>query len=169
MGALYSDVQAVAEALSPLEKELLKLAGKGLSAVEIGNKVNIPPEQAIIRVRELLSRRDVWSERERFALYLDDLYELKDWLQSEVRATGDPRAVANLIRALEQLGKTLTTAAELNRDAATIVTETQAKFLVGVIVTAFDYAKDALAEEYPDLPIEVIDRKFREGIALARG
>ena len=45
MGALYSDVQAVAEALSPLEKELLKLAGKGLSAVEICNKVNIPPEQ----------------------------------------------------------------------------------------------------------------------------
>lgn len=167
MTAYFSDETGITDALSPLEGELLKLAGQGLSAAEIGRKVNLPPERALLRVRELLERRDVWSERERFALYMDDLYDLKTWLQTEARASGDQRTVANLLRALEQLGKTLMHVSELNRDSASIITETQAKFLVGIIVRAFDYAKAELEAEFPDLPMEIIDQKFREGLVLA--
>lgn len=167
VNAYYRDSVGIGEGLSPLDKQLLKLAGSGKSPVEMGLAVNLPPEQVLLRVRELLESRDVWSERERFLMYLDDLYKIKDDLQREVALTGDPKAVSNLLRALEQLGKTLLTVAEMNRDTATVVTETQARFLVGLIVESFEYAKRSLAEEYPDLPVELFDAKLREGLALA--
>lgn len=163
--SVYSNkVEPYSDGLSPLDERLLKLASQGKSAQEMATAVNMLPADALLRVREILSSRDIWSERERFLMYLDDLYSLKEVLNTEARATNNQQAYSNLIRALDQLGRTLKDVTSMSDRVADKITETQAKFLVGVVVSAFDYAKSRLAEEYPDVPWEVVNEKLREGL-----
>jgi len=152
-------------ALSTLDKELIKHAANGKSPAEIGALLNIPAPQVHLRTKEILASRDVWTERERFLLYLQDIYELKDLVTVQVKASLDPKDTSNLIRILEQLGKALQGVSKANREIADTISESQAKFMLEMIVRAFDYAKDQLGNEFPDVPWPVIDTKFREGLA----
>jgi uncharacterized protein with HEPN domain len=52
-----------------------------------------------------------------------------------------------------------------NKDIADTVSESQAKFMLELIVRAFDYAEDQLANKHPDLPWAEINSTFREGLA----
>ena len=152
--------------LSPLDNELIKHAANGKSPLEISAILNIPAPQVQLRTKEILSSRDVWTERERFLLYLQDIYDLKDTLTSTVKSTGDSRDTSNLIRIIEQLGKALQGVSAASKDIADQVSETQARFMLTMIVRAFDYAKDQLANvPLEERTWEVIDSKFREGLA----
>lgn len=151
--------------LSPLDQELIKHAANGKSPAEIAAILNIPAPQVQLRTKEILSSRDVWTERERFLLYLQDIYDLKDLLTTQVKSSLDARDTSNLIRIIEQLGKALAGVAAASKKLEDNVSETQAKFMLTLIIRAFEYAKDQLANEYQDLPWEVIDSTFREGLA----
>lgn len=157
--------QDLTVAYSPLDAELIRYAAGGKSAKELAALCNIPAEQALLRVKEILESRDVWTERERFLLYLQDIYDLKDTLKQKVEYSQDSKDTANLISLLSQLGKALTNVSKANREISGVVTEVQAKFMLELVVRAFDYAKKELASQYDDLPWEVIDSAFREGLA----
>jgi hypothetical protein len=151
--------------LSSLDQDLIRHAASGKSPAEIGALLNIPAPQVQLRTKEILLSRDVWTERERFLLFLQDIYELKDLLTVQVKASLDPKDTSNLIRILEQLGKTLQSVSKANKDIADTVSESQAKFMLELIVRAFDYAEDQLANKHPDLPWAEINSTFREGLA----
>ena len=152
--------------LSSLDQELIKHAANGKSPSEISAILNIPAPQVQLRTKEILSSRDVWTERERFLLYLQDIYDLKDLVTQQVKGSLEAKDVSNLIRIIEQLGKALSGVAAASKNLEDNVSETNARFMLNMIVRAFDYAKDQLG----NVPIEertweVIDSKFREGLA----
>jgi hypothetical protein len=59
--------------LSSLDQELIRHAASGKSPAEIGALLNIPAPQVQLRTKEILLSRDVWTERERFLLFLQDI------------------------------------------------------------------------------------------------
>lgn len=148
--------------LSPLDEELIKLASQHKSPREIGKQLNIPADEALIRINEILDSRDVYDARQLFLMYLDDLYELKNMLQADVKNYRDPKAVTNLIRVLEQLGKALENANENNQKIASELTVKQSDFMVQMIVSAFEYAQ----KRFTDVRWEDITPVFREGLIL---
>lgn len=151
--------------ISRLDANILRLAANGKSPKEIGAELHLPAEQVMLRAREILESRDVWSERERFLLYMQDLYELKDDLQKQAKNDpGNARTVSNLIRALEQLGKSLERVSKINNELDDAISTQHAKQMLSWIVQAFNYAQHTLEEQYPELPWQTIDEKFREGL-----
>lgn len=151
--------------LTKLDKRLLKEAGNGKSPVEIGLAVNLPPEQVLLRVQTILQDRDVWTERERRLMLLDDLYSLKDQLQTRVEGLLDPKDTANLLRVLKQLSEVTDQHAKMNNDWDEQASRVQARILLDLIVQAFDYAKNLLRDEHPEMDLKVIDSAFRAGLA----
>ena len=152
--------------LSVLDEQLIRLASQHKSPKEIGRVLNLPADEVLFRINEILESRDVYDARQLFLLYLDDLYDLKNTLQETVRASGDQQAVSNLVRVLDQLGKALDKASSANRAIGFEISEAQTALMVRLIVQAFEYAKEHSDASVPWAEVEPV---FREGLMLDAG
>lgn len=152
--------------LSVLDEQLIRLASQHKSPKEIGRVLNLPADEVLFRINEILESRDVYDARQLFLLYLDDLYDLKNTLQETVRASGDQQAVSNLVRVLDQLGKALDKASAANRAIGFEISEAQTALMVRLIVQAFEYAKEHSDASVPWAEVEPV---FREGLMLDAG
>lgn len=155
------------QGLTKSDSIIIELAAAGKSPAEIEAVTRIPAAQVILRTQAILHDRDVWTEHERFMLFLDDIYGLKARLTEQSKATMDPKDTANLIRVLEQLGKALERQSKVAVDISDKISRTQAAWMLKLVIAGFDRAKELLAAEYPDVDIDVIEAAFREGLADA--
>lgn len=71
-------------ALSLRDNMLLQAAADGLSGEEMEARYGIPAAEAVLRVREILKSRDIWSELEQEQLLLADLQKLKQKIMDRV-------------------------------------------------------------------------------------
>ena len=156
------------KALTIRDETLLKLAANGASGQEIAEAVGMSPEAAILRIREIIQSRDVWDDVEREKLLLQSLYDLKGRMEKNLdNITGDPKMLDQYRKILESLGTQLDRRSRVNDSDLQKVTEAQARVLIQLVNAGYQSARKALAAEYPDVDLEVIDVKFSEGMEKA--
>jgi hypothetical protein len=148
---------------SLMDQRLIDCAANGLSAQEIERELDVPAAQAIVRIRELLRSRDIWSEVERKQLLIESLYKLKSKAERALDPD-NPKSVEANMKILVELGKRLDVASQINESDLDRLTTMQAQKLLQLFVLAPDRAKDILQEAYPDGVIEDIDAALREGL-----
>jgi len=151
-----------------LDEALLRAAASGKSGDEIARETGIPAAQAVVHVKGLLARRDVWSEVEQRQLLLHQLHELKDSLAEAAISLKDPDSARLLLKTLEVIGKRLDSQ-QVNLDSQVLrLTEFQQSVLLRAMDAALKFAKSELQERYPDVEPVQLDAIVAEGLLLAK-
>lgn len=154
--------------ISLLDDTLIHLAAAGASGDEIELKTGIPAAQAIDHVKQLMKKRDIWTEVEQRQLLLFELNELKDSLRINAVQMQDPEAGRLMLKTLELIGKRLDSEkGKINTDVLRL-SEFQQKILLRAMDAALDFAKKELAERYPEVPKGELDEMIAEGLYRAK-
>lgn len=154
--------------ISLLDEALLRAAASGKSGEEIAILTGVPAAQAVVHVKDLLQRRDVWSEVEQRQLLLHQLHELKDSLTEAAVRLHDPDAARLLLKTLELIGKRLD-AQQTTLDSEVLrLSEFQQSVLLRAMDSALNFAKRELAERYPDITSGELDELVAEGLLRAK-
>lgn len=154
--------------VSLLDETLLRAAAAGKSGEEIERLTGIPAAQAVVHVKNLLARRDVWSDVERRQLLIHELNELKSSLQHNAVELKDPVSARLLLQTLSELGRRLDSQ-QLQVDEQVLrLSEYQQGVLLRAMDAALGFAKRQLKEQYPDVDGSVLDELVGEGLMLAK-
>jgi hypothetical protein len=154
--------------VSLLDETLLRAAASGKSGEEIERITGIPAAQAVVHVKNLLARRDVWSEVEQRQLLIHELNGLKDSLVQNAVEFKDPVSARLLLQTLQELGRRLDShKASLDADVLRLSVYQQ-----GVMLRAMDaalnFAKGELRERFPDVSTDDLDALVGEGLLRAK-
>lgn len=158
----------MSKAISVIDEILLRAAAGGKSGEEIEEITGIPAAQALEKVKQLLSSRDVWSEMEQRQLLLQEMHELKDSLRASAIEGQDPEAARVLLRTLEVIGKRLDTQQTVLDANMIKLSIFQQKILLRAMDAALDFAKGELAERYPQIEVGELDELVANGLQKAR-
>lgn len=154
--------------ISLLDDTLIHLAASGASGEEMEMKTGIPAAQAIDHVKQLMKKRDIWTEFEQRQLLLLELNELKDSLRANAVQMQDPDSARLLLKTLELIGKRLDSeSTKINEDVLRL-SEFQQKILLRAMDAALNFAKGQLAQKYPDVSRKELDELVAEGLQLAK-
>jgi hypothetical protein len=154
--------------VSLLDETLIHLAASGSSGEEMEMKTGIPAAQAIDHVKQLMKKRDIWTEVEQRQLLLFELNELKESLYMNAVQMQDPDSARLLLKTLEIIGKRLDSEKSKVTDQVLKLSEYQQKILLKAMDAALDFAKGQLAERYPDVPKAELDEMIAEGLYRAK-
>jgi hypothetical protein len=154
--------------ISLLDDTLIHLAASGASGDEIELKTGIPAAQAIDHVKQLMKKRDIWTEVEQRQLLLFELNELKDSLRMNAVQMQDPEAGRLMLKTLELIGKRLDSEKGKVTDQVLRLSEFQQKILLRAMDAALNFAKQELAERYPEVPRHELDELVAEGLFRAK-
>lgn len=154
--------------ISLLDDTLIHLAASGASGEEIEVKTGIPAAQAIDHVKQLMKRRDIWTELEQRQLLLFELNELKDSLRINAVQMQDPDSARLLLKTLELIGKRLDSEKGKIDQEVLRLSEFQQKVLLRAMDSALSFAKKQLAEKYPDVQKDELDELVAQGLYLAK-
>jgi hypothetical protein len=154
--------------ISLLDDTLIHLAASGASGEEIELKTGIPAAQAIDHVKQLMKKRDIWTEVEQRQLLLFELNELKDSLRLSAVQLNDPEAGRLMLKTLELIGKRLDSEKGKINDQVLRLSEFQQRILLKAMDAALDYAKKQLAERYPDVSRSDLEELVAEGLYRAK-
>lgn len=154
--------------ISLLDDTLIHLAASGASGEEMEMKTGIPAPQAIDHVKQLMKKRDIWTEFEQRQLLLLELNELKDSLRANAVQMQDPDSARLLLKTLELIGKRLDSeSTKINEDVLRL-SEFQQKILLRAMDAALNFAKSQLAQRYPEVSRQELDELVAEGLQLAK-
>ena len=128
----------------------------------------IPAAQAVMHVKQLLSRRDIWSEIERRQLLLHELNDLKDSLSSRAIELQDDDSARLLLKVLQEIGRRLDSEKQSIEVDMIKLNEYQQRVMLKAMDAALNFAKGELASRYPDMPKEELDDLVMEGLVKAR-
>lgn len=154
--------------VSLLDETLIHLAASGASGEEMEMKTGIPAAQAIDHVKQLMKKRDIWTEVEQRQLLLFELNELKESLHMNAVQMQDPDSARLLLKTLEIIGKRLDSEKGKVNDQVLRLSEFQQKILLRAMDSALDFAKAQLSERYPDVPRSELDELVAEGLYRAK-
>lgn len=154
--------------VSVLDETLIHLAASGASGEEMEIKTGIPAAQAIDHVKQLMKKRDVWTELEQRQLLLLELMELKDSLKANAVQFQEPDAQRLLLKTLELIGKRLDSEKGKVNDQILKLSEFQQKILLRAMDSALNFAKGELAERYPEVAKDELDELVAEGLFRAK-
>lgn len=145
------------------------MASDGKSGQEMSTATGLPAAKALIRVKEILRERDIWSEVERRAMLMDDLYELKRRVQDQLRDVTwlDDKQILALTKVIQTLDETLEKNGKITDELVNKVSGAQAAAMLRLIDSAFKRAKKALAEQYPTLELGTLQQAFQAGLTEA--
>ena len=146
--------------LSLRDNAILQAFANGLSPEEVEKKFGIPAAEAVIRTREILRSRDIWSQIEQRQLLLEDLQRLKVSLMDKANDAEDAAWASVLLRTLKEIGNILDKQTRFSDEDIERVTSAQMKVLLNLVVTAFGAAKAALERDYPDVDVQEIEDVF---------
>jgi hypothetical protein len=132
-------------------------------------KTGIPAAQAIDHVKQLMKKRDIWTEIEQRQLLLLELNELKDSLRLNAVQMQDPDSARLLLKTLELIGKRLDSEKNKVTEQVLRLSEFQQKVLLRAMDAALDFAKNSLSERYPEVPRNELDEMVAQGLYLAKG
>lgn len=159
----------MASGLSLLDETLISLAASGASGEEMEQRSGVPAERAVAHVKDLMRRRDVWSEVEQRQLLLFELNGLKDSLSDAALRLRDPEAARLLLKTLELIGRRLD-AQQSRLDADVLrLSEFQQGVLLRAMDAALGFAKRELRERYPMVDAAELDGLVAEGLLRAKG
>lgn len=154
--------------VSLLDETLIRAAASGKSGEEMESLTGVPAAQAVLHVKQLLSRRDIWNEVERRQLLLHELNELKQSLSDAAITMRDEDSAKLLLKVLQEIGKRLDSErTKLDTDIIKL-SEYQEKVLLRAMDAALDFAKKELAQRYPLVPKEELDELVIEGLVRAK-
>lgn len=155
-------------AVSLLDETLISLAASGCSGEEMELRTGIPAERAVAHVKELMRRRDVWTEVEQRQLLLFELMNLKDSLRDSATRLGDLDSARLLLKTLEVIGRRLDVQqTSLNADVLKL-SEYQQSVLLRAMDAALTFAKKELLEKYPTVNASELDGLVAEGLVRAK-
>lgn len=150
--------------LGPRDKAMLVEAAKGKSAQEIGDYLGLPAPQVVLRVKEILTERDVWTEIEQRQMYMMDLMDIKNKLMDQMKHHADKDNATTALKAIKLMDEILDKQGKISDDQLMKVTSAQAGAMVRFITGAFQYARAVIAEQYPDADLKQIEAAFNEGL-----
>lgn len=154
----------MAKELGPRDMAMLEEARKGKSMQEIGDYLGLPAAQVTLRVKEILSSRDVFTEIEQRQLYLMDLADLKNKLMDQMKSYADKDNATTALKTIKLMDEILDKQGKISDDQLMKVTSAQAGAMVRFITGAFQYAREVIAEQYPDADLKQIEAAFNEGL-----
>ena len=151
--------------LSARDRRLLDGAASGLSANELAESVGLPAERCKLRIDELLSERDVYTEIQQRQLYMHELNTLKDQMKSQIDEYGlDTKSATVLLQVLRTIGEVVTQSEEVAAQQLKVITETQAWAMIQLFSAATERAKSILRADYPNVDVLVIEQAITEGL-----
>ena len=154
--------------VSLLDETLIRAAAAGKSGEEMESLTGVPAAQAVLHVKQLLSRRDIWNEVERRQLLLHELNELKQSLSDAAITMRDEDSAKLLLKVLQEIGKRLDSErTKLDTDIIKL-SEYQERVLLRAMDAALDFAKKELSQRYPLVPKEELDELVIEGLVRAK-
>ena len=151
-----------------LDDILLKAAADGRSANEMERISGIPAAQAVQHVKALLDSRDIWSETQQRQLLLAELHELKDSLRDQAYKAGDIDSARLLLKSLEVIGKRLDSQQQNVDENLIKLSNYQQSVLIRAMDTALRFAKDQLAERYPQITRSELEELVADGLQKAK-
>jgi len=158
----------MSRALNLLDESLIRLAASGKSGQELERSTGIPAAQAVQHVKDLMARRDVWTEVEQRQLLLYQLNELKDSLTEAAFQLKDPESARLLLKTLELIGKRLDSQKTQLDDQVLKLSQYQQGVLLRAMDAALTFAKKSLQEQYPDVDSTTLDALVAEGLMKAK-
>jgi hypothetical protein len=158
----------MSRALNLLDESLIRLAASGKSGQELERSTGIPAAQAVQHVKDLMARRDVWSEVEQRQLLLYQLNELKDSLTEAAFQLKDPESARLLLKTLELIGKRLDSQKTQLDDQVLKLSQYQQGVLLRAMDAALTFAKKSLQEQHPDVDSTRLDALVAEGLMKAK-
>lgn len=157
-------------AMSARDKALLNAASSGLSAREMEEITGLPAEKCKLRIDELLTERDAYSELQRVQLYMHELNELKDSLKRDIENNGlDNKTATVLLNTLKAIGEVVNKSEKITADQLRVITEAQGRALMLLCSEAFIYARQELERYYPDVNVLQIESAFTGGLRKRAG
>ncbi|NBT47764.1 MAG: hypothetical protein EBT07_08080 [Actinobacteria bacterium] len=154
--------------VSLLDETLLRAAAAGKSGEEIERLTGIPAAQAVVHVKNLLARRDVWSDVEQRQLLVHELNVLKDSLLKNAVELQDPTSARLLLQTLQELGRRLDSQkSSLDADVLRL-SEYQQGVMLRAMDAALSFAKRELKEKYPSVSVDELDVLVGEGLLRAK-
>jgi hypothetical protein len=158
----------MSRALNLLDESLIRLAASGKSGEELERSTGIPAAQAVQHVKNLMNRRDVWTEVEQRQLLLYQLNELKDSLTEAAFQLKDPESARLLLKTLELIGKRLDSQKTQLDEQVLKLSQYQQGVLLRAMDAALSFAKKQLQEQYPDMDSRDLDALVAEGLMQAK-
>lgn len=154
--------------VSLLDETLLRAAAAGKSGEEIERLTGIPAAQAVVHVKNLLARRDVWTDVEQRQLLVHELNVLKDSLLRNAVELQDPTSARLLLQTLQELGRRLD-AQKSTLDADVLrLSEYQQGVMLRAMDAALGFAKRELRDKYPSVSVDELDALVGEGLLRAK-
>lgn len=155
--------------LSKIDDTLLQMAANGKSGQEMASKTGLPAAKALLRVKEILRERDIWSEVERRQLLMDDLYRLKVKVQ-EQNADEDwmtDKQIIALSKVIRDIDEVMEKNGQINEELIGKASVATAAAMLRMIEAATNRAMEILSEEYPAIDKAVLQAAFQQGVQEA--
>ena len=153
---------------SVLDDVLLKAAADGRSPMEMERISGIPAAQAVQHVKQLLESRDVWTEHQQRQLLLSEMHELKDTIRHNALKAGDIDSQRLLLKTLDTIGKRLDSQQEVLNENVIKLSNYQQGVLIRAMDVALQFAKDQLAERYPEITRGELEELVANGLQKAK-
>lgn len=150
--------------ISPRDMALLRLAADGKSGAEMQAETGLTAAFAVLRVKELLRERDVWSEIERRQLLMEELYRLKNKIDKQNENFIDDKNAKVLLEVIVAIDNVMDKQSQITDEQLMKISQAQAQAMMGMIQSAFEYAKNTLSQQYPDADMKAIEESFNEGL-----
>lgn len=163
-----SAIQTFGRGTTVLDDILLRAAADGRSPQEMERISGIPAAQAVQHVKQLLDSRDVWSEHQQRQLLLHELHELKNKISDQAFKFEDIDAQRLLLKTLEIIGKRLDSQQSVLDENVIKLSEYQQGVLLRAMDAALGFAKDQLAERYPEITRGELDALVADGLQKAK-
>ena len=151
-----------------LDDILLKAAADGRSPQEMERISGIPAAQAVQHVKALLDSRDVWTEHQQRQLLLSELHQLKDSLRDQALKAKDLDSARLLLKSLEVIGKRLDAQQQTLDENVIKLSTYQQTVLMRAMDSALTFAKNELAERYPDISRTELEALVADGLVRAK-
>lgn len=155
--------------LTTQDEKLLMMARDGKSGQEMSAATGLPAAKALLRVKEILRDRDIWTDVERRAMLMDDLYDLKGRVQEQLRNVQwlDDKQITALTKVIQTLDEALEKNGKIQEELVMHVTNAQSASMLRLIDAAFKRAKKILTDEFPEVPFERVQEAFQKGLTEA--
>lgn len=151
--------------LTTLENRLLRLADSGASGEEMEAELGIPAAEAVLKVKEILERRDFLTELERQKMNIMALQKVKSALMDRVSGRNAvTEDVEAFIKATKVMDEMLSREQAITDEQLEKITRTQVSALVTMMSMAWDKALERLEELYPQAPVKELTDTFNEGL-----
>lgn len=151
--------------LSVHDETLVRLAAQGSTPEELSARTGMPAAQAVIRVKEILASKNVWSFIEQQQLLLEDIQRLKTEVFGFVdQAIANPDLLKAMISILQLIGDRLDRVKSLVDEEDEKQTKKQAKMVGEFFMGVWEPVRQHLSKKHSPEEIDEIDELFYRSV-----